>query len=194
MLAAVIGLILTSMPLSDKVLADLNSPIYAVRERARDVLRASFVPSDRKQWDALSEDLQREIGHSSKEVFAVCARDDAALPNFSEDLPQGLSTYHLRARLDSSWVLECRFRDDQLQEAKLMVRPDPIKTVPPDSYTGLWLTYRENGDIESQIYYSKGRALGPLTDSPIYPVAPLGEHHAPVPTLPEPEVDYDPKR
>jgi hypothetical protein len=69
-----------------------------------------------------------------------------------------------------------------------MARPPILRLTPPENFTGLWRTYRENGDVVSQIYYSKGRAIGPLVDSPIYPVSPQPSF----PDLGDPVIEYDP--
>jgi hypothetical protein len=186
MLIAALGLLLAALPATDPDLAQLNSPIYAVREKARDALRASFTPTDRTRWDALTTHLQQQKGATFPTVLAVCAGEGVSLPNFLTDLPPNFIG---RYRLDACWMLQCDFRDDGLASVQLLERPRIIPQPPPANYTGLWRTYRENGALASQLYYSKGIRMGPLVDSPIYPTR---ANSPPAPDTIEPVIEYDP--
>jgi len=190
MLVAALGLLLMGVPLSNSVAADLNSPIYAVREKARDTLRASFASSDHAKWDALVADLQRHQGDSPSDAASLCQQAGVTLPQFPGEAPP---YFIARSRLDSCWMLECRFRDGKLGEAKLVSRAPILRLSPPGNFTGLWRTYRENGDLVDQIYYSKGKAIGPLVDSPVLPAAPISPG-APVPDVPPPVIEYAPAK
>jgi hypothetical protein len=176
MLVAALGLLLVGAPLSDSIMADLESPIYAVREKARDVLRASFVPTDRTKWDGLAAMLKEAKGKSSREIVAAVSQDFGVQIDLVYLGDVSLS----HTRLDRDWVLDCRFEDDLLVEARLLLQPPEVNPDPPLNYTGVWRVYGEDGSLESEFYYMHGKPSGPMGDD--------GTSKLP-PPAPEPEID-----
>ena len=157
MLVATLGLLLMGTPLDKSVLPDLNSPIYAVREKARKALHASFVATDRTKWNGLRALLVQGEGKSANEIIAAASEDFGVKIEIE---PEGYSC----TRLDRDWVLNCSYSKGTLVDARLKLEPPIVTPNPPADYTGVWRSYREDGSIESETYYMHGKPGGPLND------------------------------
>lgn len=160
MLAIAMGLLVAALPAGDSVKADLNSPVYAVREKARGALRASFVPTDRTKWNGLEELLARANGKPAKEIAPTVSA------SFGVQIPLGdiAAPCTWRHRLDRDWVLVCTFDQGILTSARLLLQPPPVNGDPPPNYTGLWRVFLEDGSLKSSSYYIQGKPAGPLGD------------------------------
>ncbi|HEX4141306.1 MAG TPA: hypothetical protein VHY09_13230 [Candidatus Methylacidiphilales bacterium] len=161
MLVPALGLFLLGVPLNDSLKGDLNSPVYAVREKAREALHASFVPTDHTRWNGLRALLAGAKGKPAADVAAAAKEDFGVVINtLAEDW-----AYTSHCRLDADWVIECHFDGGVLVDARLLLQPPDINPAPPLGYTGLWRVYRQDGSVDSATYYMHGKPGGPLNDS-----------------------------
>jgi hypothetical protein len=160
MLLAALGLLLATLPVNDQILADLNSPNYAVRDKARDALRASFVPTDRTKWDSLHAMLVQSKGKNSTDI-AIVLHDK--LGAYTDTVRFGRFSISW-TQLDDDWALECIFEEDSLVDVRLLLQPQVVNSQPPPGYTGIWRVYRMDGSLASDSYYMHGIRGGPLGD------------------------------
>jgi len=158
-LLASLATLLMGLPISDAIKQDLNSPIYAIREKACAQLRSSYVSTVPDRHDELQKSLHLVKGETFEEVAASCQK--AAIPFPGQDTrPSFNISYALDPCVTVTWVFSNRI----LIDFAIVSAPPVIPNTPPTNYTGLWRTYRENGEKVSEIYYSNGRRLGPLSD------------------------------
>jgi MORN repeat variant len=68
----------------------------------------------------------------------------------------------VRFRLDDLWILECYF-DHGFQGCKLFPQPCETWVEPPPGFTGIWATYRVNGQKSHEIHYKDGKRDGVMT-------------------------------
>jgi hypothetical protein len=170
------AMLLMAMPVDPSVLQDLNSPVYAVREKARETLRANFHQTAPEAWKELVDSLHLHKGESVSQVTRDCDANGIPLFLFQED---GTVTSHLH--VDEGWALVCDVRGDVLETFSLSQTPSGIannlppvlRNDPPPHFTGLWRTYREDGQRVSEIYYVSGIRGGPLSDGGMGRVPPL---------------------
>jgi len=152
-------LLFLAMPVNPSVLKDLNSPEFAVRDRARETLRASFQATSANRWNELKDSLRLKKGEPAAQVADICRQVGITLNVLEND-----GTYSSHVRLDSSWMLICSFHDGLLEDFTISMSPPIILNEPPPLYSGLWRTYRENGELVSADYYVRGIKAGPLSD------------------------------
>jgi hypothetical protein len=159
MLVTVLGTLLLAGTVSDSVKADLNSPIYAVREKARDALLSAFVPTPRNKWDALVGSMDLQTGGPAADVQQACRAHGIPLQTINTEAP-----YTTRVRLDRCWVLVCHLWHNELETFYVACEPVAVSSGPPPGFTGLWRIYCENGALLSETNYAHGLATGPLGD------------------------------
>ncbi len=124
-----------------------------------------YVPTPHDKWDALTRHLN---GLRGKPARAISAR--ALQSGVLVGVGGANSTWESRTQLDVDWVLICYFYRGTLARADLVTQPPILAIKPPSHYTGIWRTYRANGDVETISYYLNGKWSGPLGDGVEGPV------------------------
>jgi hypothetical protein len=138
--------------------SDLASPSQSVRDAAATVLRESFKPPSRTNWDTIIGRLKAGMPQTNvlAVLRAVDARQEGTGGHGNVDVE--------RFRLDDLWVVECTFsggltnktlRELYLQEVLREVWVDP----PPD-FTGTWTTYYVSGQPSQRASYKDGKPNG----------------------------------
>jgi hypothetical protein len=148
-----------TMPISPSVVQDLNSPQYAVREKARETLRINFHQTTLETWKELVGSLHLHKGEPASQVIIDCRAHDLPLLVLQDD-----GTYISQVHFDSSWSLLCSFRDGVLGDFTFSLAPPILKNDPPANFNGVWRIYREDGQRVSDDYYVNGVRAGPLSD------------------------------
>ncbi len=138
---------------------DLGSPSQEVRDKAAQILKVSFAPTPRSQWEPVVAALKP--GDSR----------DAVLQALS---PYGVSSHQGRVaggvtstesyRLDDVWVLSCSYgRSNQLFLTNLHEQLRHVWVAPASDFSGVWTTYFANGWRSREIHYRNGSRFGLFT-------------------------------
>ena len=136
--------------------SDLSSTNQATRDAAAKILRETYIPPARTNWDSLIASLI--VGMSKSNVLQllkpVIVRQEGGA---------GSGTFEAEQfRLDDLWILECHF-DHGFQGCKLFPQPLDTWVEPPPRFTGIWTTYRVNGQKSYEIHYKDGKRDGVMT-------------------------------
>jgi hypothetical protein len=140
-------------------LSDLSSPSPQIRARAAETIRSNhlYKATPRDKWDKLilelkegdpAQDVSDFLHHHGITTFSPISFERNAIYTF---------------RLDDSWVLLCAInRTDRdapllLTEHKIVEQPKEVFVAPPSGYTGIWLTYRINGQTFGPKHYNQGK-------------------------------------
>ncbi|HWQ93727.1 MAG TPA: hypothetical protein VN673_18840 [Clostridia bacterium] len=133
--------------------ADLSSPSQAKRDAAATLLRATYVPTARSNWNSIisfvrTNGSRTEILKRLRDVSRTTDRSSGDI--FWEH-------YHL----DSSWDLSCFYgakeKDRKVKGYWLKLHHAWI--APPPKFTGSWVTYYVNGQKCSELHYKEGQVL-----------------------------------
>lgn len=156
-LLAVVGCLLMAH-LSAAPLDDLRSPSQQVRDSAAQILRTSFVPTPRSQWEpivaALKPGLSKESVLLQLAPYSVTGEGT---------LRGGGSTIELY-RLDDVWTLKgCHGRSNDLSGTQLIEHLRRVWVAPAANFTGVWTTYFVNGQRSYEIHYRNGQHFGTFT-------------------------------
>ncbi len=135
---------------------DLASPNQAVRDKAAEVLRATFKSTPESKWAPTIEKITK--GQSKKEVQELLRPLNATW-----EVSMGTGQTHSEVyRLDSEWLLSCGFHNtgDTLIDRKLTRSLKHIWVAPPNTYTGVWTAYFVNGQKSHVVNYKNGKYFG----------------------------------
>jgi hypothetical protein len=137
-------------------ISDLCSTNQTVRDAAAKILRETYVPPARTNWDSLVASLK--VGMSKSNVLQllkpVIVRSEGAA---------GSGTFEAEQfRLDDVWILECHF-DHGFQGCKLFQQVLDTWVEPPSRFTGVWTTYHVNGQRNYETHYKDGARDGEMT-------------------------------
>ena len=135
---------------------DLASPNQTVRDKAAEVLRASFKSTPESKWTTTLEKFTK--GQSKKEVEEVLRPLNA---KWEVSIGPG-QTHSVVYRLDNEWLLHCGFHnsDDRLIDRSLNRSLKHIWVAPPNTYTGVWTAYFINGQKSHVTNYKDGKYFG----------------------------------
>lgn len=141
--------------------SDLESPSPATRAAAAAILRASYTPPPRTNWDAFVAALK--VGTSKTNVLEKVRPFNAVAESVTEVTSQNYVTEYYR--LDDLWRLKCRFHrfNNTLLERKLTQALQCIWVATPPRFTGVWTTYYANGQKAHEIHYKDGQLDGAWT-------------------------------
>jgi hypothetical protein len=158
-----LGVLCCIVDLSGSPIDDLGSPSQEKRDTAAKVLRETYNPPPRTNWDALVSALK--IGTPQSVVEAQLRSSNFAV---SESTSIG-STDVKRYRLDDLWLLHCTFTNTMsgltnraLDEVMLKEQLREIWVEPATNFTGIWRTYWVNGHPSQEFHYKDGRWHGEL--------------------------------
>ena len=135
--------------------SDLYSTNQETRAAAAKILRETYVPPPRTNWDSLVASLK--VGASKSNILAllkpVVVRPEGG---------GGSGTFEAQQfRLDDWWMLECHF-DHGFLGCKLFAQALDVWIEPPPNFTGLWTTYWINGQKSYEIRYKDGKRDGEM--------------------------------
>ena len=135
---------------------DLASPNQTVRDKAAEVLRATFKSTPESKWTPTLEKITK--GQSKKEVEEVLRPLNAKW-----EVSMGTGQTHSEVyRLDNEWLLHCGFHNngDILIDRSLTRSVKHIWVAPPKMYTGVWTAYFINGQKSHVANYKDGKFFG----------------------------------
>jgi hypothetical protein len=139
----------------------LSSISQPVRDLGAQILRDTFVPPPRTNWDWLMAQLKPGMKESA--VAGLLSSAGAT------DEPDGSIANEIikNYRVDDLWVVRCWFTNSVagkseggLSEAKLVEEMDRVLVQPPAGFTGEWITYWVNGQIDFDSHYLNGKLDG----------------------------------
>ena len=136
--------------------SDLSSTNQETRDAAARVVRATYIPPPRTNWDSLIASLK--VGASKSNILhllePVIVRSEGG---------GGSGTFEAQQyRLDDLWILECHF-DHGFIDYKLFPNALDVWVEPPPRFTGVWTTYHVNGEKSYEIHYRDGKCDGEFT-------------------------------
>jgi len=136
--------------------SDLSSTNQETRDVAAKILRETYVPPARTNWDSLVGSLK--VGMSKGDIMRllkpVMVRSEGGATSGTFESEQ--------FRLDDWWILECHF-DHGFQGCKLFPQPREFWIEPPPRFTGLWTIYAVNGRKTYEIQYKDAKYDGEMT-------------------------------
>jgi hypothetical protein len=139
-------------------IADLSSPSQEKRDAAAKILRATYVPASRTNWDLLVSSLQ--VGSPKTKILAQLQSLNLRIGGGVGSGNTEIETYPL----DEFWSLECSFTNtvsgSGLARVGLTSGMSNIWVEPPTNFTGIWTTYYANGEQSDRIQYKGGRYNG----------------------------------
>ena len=136
--------------------SDLASTNQATRDVAAKVLRETYVPPSRTNWDSLVASLK--VGMSKTNILQLLKP-----VIIGEGGGAGSGTFEAyQFRLDDYWMLECHF-DHGFQGCKLFHQPLDFRVEPPPRFTGTWTIYWVNGQKCEEAHYTDGKRNGEMT-------------------------------
>jgi len=135
---------------------DLSSTNQETRDAAAKILRETYTPPARTNWDSLIASLK--VGMSKSNVMQIL-KPVIVRPEGGA----GTGTYEAEQfRLDDWWLLECHF-DHGFLGCTLLPAPLEFWVEPPPHFTGLWTIYVVNGRKSYEIHYRDGKRDGEMT-------------------------------
>lgn len=144
--------------LSATPVSDLGSPSQEKRDAAANILRATYTPPSRTNWDSLVNGFR--VGTPKTNVLehlrSLKLRSGGGVGSGNAETV----TYPL----DDLWLLECSFTNTAsgsgLARVGLVERLRNIWVDPPTNFTGVWTTYYANGQRSHEIHYKDGSQDG----------------------------------
>ncbi len=140
--------------------SDLASPSQATRDAAAKILRTTYKPPPRSEW----EPLLMKISPGDKRADVQELLRPLKL-HAERGMENGLGGPVLteQYRLDDLWVLGCSYRNGVLLKRKLSEQLRHVWVDPPAGFTGVWTTYFVNGQPSHEIQYKDGKYEGLFT-------------------------------
>lgn len=139
----------------------LMSPSQSIRDVGAQTLRGSFVPPARTNWDFLVTRLK--LGMKESAVAGLLSSAGATSEPDGTIVNEIIKTY----RVDDLWVVRCWFTNSVpgkseggLSETRLIEQMNRILVEPPAGFTGDWITYWVNGQINLDSHYLNGKLDG----------------------------------
>lgn len=138
--------------------SDLASPSQAVRDAAAKILRETYVPPPRTNWDSLVGKLKLGISKlSALEALGEITNNVSGSVGSS-------STEMNRYRLDDLWLMECSYTgrgtNSVLTHLNFIQGLRFVSVEPPLGFSGRWTTYYVNGQKFSEGVCKNGMADG----------------------------------
>jgi hypothetical protein len=138
--------------------SDLGSPSQEVRDAAAKILRATYTPPSRTNWDSVIASIK--VGTPKTNVLELLRTFNAQ----PEGCGGGGGIENELYRLDELWLLECtyHFGISNLVFAGCALRQQLrfISVEPPTNFTGIWTVYYINGQKSGQGNFKEGRPEG----------------------------------
>jgi len=148
----------------------LASPYQGQRDLGAQILRGTFVPPPRANWDLFVKRLKPGMKQAALENALQQA--NASRPLAAVAVVRGTNGVQLRTyRLDDVWVLNCSFTnaatgkvDPGLSSAQVEEQLNNVWVDVPANFSGPWVTYWVNGQRSSDRHYDYGKLDGAGTD------------------------------
>ena len=141
---------------------DLASPSQETRDAAAKILRTTYVPPSKTNWDALLSQLK--VGDNMTNVEKLLHEYNAE-PSSEIGNKTGKTGYS-GYRLDDLWMLKCDFESDESSNERNLIKYEFYATLrriwvaPPLNFTGEWSVYFVNGQMCNEINYKDGQYFG----------------------------------
>ncbi len=136
---------------------DLSSPSQETRDAAAKILRATYTPPPRTNWDSLIASIK--IGDNKTNVIEMLAR-----LNIKGDGGGGSGTYESQLfQLDDLWQLELSSERDVITGYQLREQMRDFWVLPPTNFSGTWTTYWANGQRSAEVHVNNGKYSGEFT-------------------------------
>ena len=136
----------------------LRSPSQQVRDKAAQILKVSFVPTPRSQWEPVVATLKP--GDSRHAVLQALSPYGVT----HQGTVGGGGTSTESYRLDDVWVLGCSYgRSNELFRTNLHQQLRHVWVAPASDFSGVWTTYFVNGRRSQEIHYRNGSHFGAFT-------------------------------
>jgi hypothetical protein len=149
------------LSLGSKLLAsptsDLSSPSQETRDSAAKILRSSYIPSSRTNWDSLVASIK--VGDNKTNVIEMLHR-----LNIKSGGSAGTGTYESRLfQLDDFWQLELASEGNRIVGCQLREQMLDAWILPPTNFSGVWTTYWVNGQKSIEVHVKDGKYSGEFT-------------------------------
>ena len=141
---------------------DLSSPSPETRDAAATILRATYTPPPRTNWDSLVATLKTGVAMTNIEQHL---RTLNIKPNYLGD---GEQLRPVEYRLDEAWILRCEYQQWQgqhpgveaLYSRKVLFSPTYFQVKMPANFTGVWTEYYINGQKFRETNMKDGQRQG----------------------------------
>ena len=136
--------------------SDLSSPSQETRDAAAKIIRDTYTPPSRTNWDSLVASIK--VGDNKTNVFDLLQRLNIKCEiGIGGGIVEGKS-----CRLDDLWMLEWSYRstDGIIEGCRIHEEMRDLWIVPPSNFTGIWTTYFVNGQKSHEIHYKDGSYSG----------------------------------
>jgi hypothetical protein len=136
----------------------LASPAQSIRDVGAQILRGSFVPPPRANWEAFVKRLKPGMKKSAVE-------GELHSVNAVTDWAAGSGSWETHGyRLDDLWVVNCNYTNAVLAAANIQEKMKDVWINAPANFSGDWVTYWANGQTNSVRHYKNGIMEGFGTD------------------------------
>jgi hypothetical protein len=137
--------------------SDLSSPSQETRDAAAKILRSTYSPSPRTNWDSLVASIK--VGENKTNVIEMLRR-----LNIKCEGGAGTGTFESRLfRLDDLWILELSSEGDRIVGRELREQMRDAWVLPPTNFSGVWTTYWVNGQRSAEVHVKDGKYSGEFT-------------------------------
>ena len=143
--------------------SDLSSPSPETRDAAAKILRTTYTPPSRTNWDSLVATLK--IGDNRTNI-----EQRLLTLNIKPGLGSGEQLLLVEYRLDEAWLLKCSYRyqgqyrnNEVLYDRNLQFSPIYFPVKAPTNFTGVWVEYYINGQKYLETNMKNGLRHGDLT-------------------------------
>ena len=144
-------------------ISDLNSPSPETRAATAKILRATYTPPSRTNWDSLVATLR--IGDKKTNI-----EQHLSTLNVKPGPGSGEQLLSVEYRLDEGWLLKCSYRyqgqyrnNEVLYDRNLQFSPIYFPVKAPTNFTGVWIEYYINGQKCLETNMKDGLRHGDLT-------------------------------
>jgi len=138
-------------------ISNISSPSQETRDAAAKILRSTYKPPPRTNWDSLVASIK--IGDNKTNVIEMLRR-----LNIKGGGGAGTGTYESWLfQLDSLWELELSSERDLVTGCQLREQMRDFWVLPPTNFSGVWTTYWANGQRSAEVHVTNGKYFGEFT-------------------------------
>lgn len=138
--------------------SELSSPSQAVRDAAAKILRETFKPPARTNWNQLVKSLKPGMARSN--VLKLLAPKIRSSENGGGTAETESEVY----RLDDLWIIQCYYNrvdsSKKLLKYELKEQLQCVHPKVPDGFSGIWIEYYVNGEKCGQSRFRNGLVEG----------------------------------
>jgi hypothetical protein len=160
---AVILVLSCASKLVASLVSDLSSPSPETRDAAAKILRATYTPPSRTNWDSLVATLK--IGDKMTNI-----EERLRALNIKPGPGSGEQLLSVEYRFDEAWILRCNYQyqgqyrgNETLYGRDILLSPIYFSVKTPTNFTGVWIEYYINGQKCLETNMKDGLRCGDLT-------------------------------